>query len=185
MYHRMHLLWTIYRWGFAMRLGQLLLLICLLALIAGRFSVVAAAAEPAWKEVVVTEDWKKAPVGEKGRLWYRAKVSVPSTWEGRQLQLVVEAIDDAREIYFGGQRIGTLGEFPPDYKSALGDTRRFDVPAEAVKFGADNVVAIRVCNIEGRTGFNVAAPVLFTDNAAIRLNGKWETTNGDDVANDS
>ncbi|HMC10706.1 MAG TPA: PVC-type heme-binding CxxCH protein, partial [Pirellulaceae bacterium] len=146
------------------------------------FANLARAAEPAWKEVVVTEDWKKAPAGDKGRLWYRAKVTVPSAWQGRQLQLVVEAIDDAREIYFGGQVIGRLGEFPPQYRSALGETQRFSIPADAVKFGDDNTVAIRVCNIEGRTGFNVAAPVLFAGDEAIRLAGKWETANGDDVA---
>src|SRR6186997_182886 len=118
-------------------------------------------ADPVWKEVVATDDWKKAPAGEKGRLWYRAKVQVPALWQGRQLELVVEAIDDAREIYFGGQLVGQLGEFPPNYRSALGETQRFTVPAGAVTFGVDNTLAIRVCNIEGRTGFNVAAPVLF------------------------
>src|SRR4029079_7282279 len=30
-------------------------------------------------------------------------------------------------------------------------------------------------------GFNVAAPVLFAGDAAIRTAGKWETTNGDDM----
>ncbi len=142
----------------------------------------ASAAEPAWKEVVATDDWRKAPAGEKGRLWYRAKVAVPASWQGRKLELVVEAIDDAREIYFGGQLVGRLGDFPPNYRSALGETQRFAVPAESIKFGADNTVAIRVCNIEGRTGFNVSAPVLFAGDAAIRLAGKWETANGDDVA---
>src|SRR4029079_2995348 len=153
-------------------------LMLLVGLIIGRLS----AAEPVWKEVGLVEDLKKAPAGDKGRLWYRAKVSAPSQWQGRELDLVVAAIDDAREIYFGGQLIGRLGEFPPEYRSALGETQRFTVPPEAVKFGGDNTVAIRVCNIEGRTGFNVAAPVLFAGDAAIRLAGKWETTSGDDVA---
>src|SRR5690349_9277198 len=104
-------------------------LICLLVLTLALWTVRTIAAEPAWKEVVVTEDWKKAPVGDKGFLWYRAKVSVPESWQGRQLELVVEAIDDAREIYFGGQMIGRLGEFPPNYRSALGETDRFSIPA--------------------------------------------------------
>ena len=83
----------------------------LLALLAVALSVIRiSAADAVWKEVVLTEDLKKAPVGEKGRLWYRAKVSVPAEWRGRMLELVVEAIDDAREIYFGGQLIGRLGE---------------------------------------------------------------------------
>src|SRR5438132_10539254 len=95
--------------GFAMTL-RLSVLVCALALVLSQSMI---AAEPAWKEVVVTDDWKKAPVGDKGFLWYRAKVAVPQSWQGRQLDLAVEAIDDAREIYFGGQLIGTLGEFPP------------------------------------------------------------------------
>src|SRR3989442_330871 len=112
------------------------LFVCVIAVLAARSIGVAAAAGPGWKGVVGTEVWKKAPVGEKGRLWYRAKVSAPSEWQGRQLRLVVEAIDDAREVYFGGRLIGLLGEFPPEYKSALGETKRFDIPAEVVKFGA-------------------------------------------------
>jgi hypothetical protein len=152
---------------------------CLLFL---NLSVVPLAAEPAWKESTVPDDWKKAPAGDKGRLWYRTKVAIPSAWQGSKLQLVVESIDDAREIYFGGQLVGRLGDFPPNYRSALGETQRFTIPAEAVKFGADNTIAIRVCNIEGRTGFNVAAPVLFAGDQAIRLAGKWETANGDDLA---
>lgn len=156
------------------------LVICLIVAIACHKLV--PAAEPVWKEVVAVDDWKKAPAGDKGRLWYRAKVAVPSSWQGRELELVVEAIDDAREIYFGGHLVGQLGGFPPNYRSALGETHRFAVPPTAVKFGEDNTIAIRVCNMDGRTGFNVAAPALFAGDQAIRLAGKWETTNGDDVA---
>jgi putative membrane-bound dehydrogenase-like protein len=156
-------------------------LLCGSLLLRGLTPAAVVAAEPAWKEISIPDDWKKAPAGDKGWLWYRAKVTVPAAWKGRKVELVVEAIDDAREIYFGGQVIGRLGEFPPHYRSALGETKRIAVPSEAVKAGADNVVAIRVCNIDGRSGFNVAAPVLFAGDAAIRLTGKWETTNGDDV----
>jgi putative membrane-bound dehydrogenase-like protein len=154
-------------------------IVCLCSLL---FLAHASAAEPAWKEVAVPDDWKRAPAGDKGHLWYRTKVAVPAAWQGRSLEVVVEAIDDAREVYFGGQLVGRLGEFSPNYKSALGQTQRFAIPAAAVKFGADNLLAIRVCNIEGRTGFNVAAPVLFAGDSAIRTAGKWETANGDDLA---
>jgi putative membrane-bound dehydrogenase-like protein len=96
--------------------------------------------------------------------------------------LVVEAVDDAREVYFNGQKIGSLGEFPPKYRSGLGETKRLAVPDAAVKYGGENVVAIRVATIESRSGFNVAAPVLFGGDGAIRLAGKWEVANGDDPA---
>jgi putative membrane-bound dehydrogenase-like protein len=140
------------------------------------------AAAPAWKEVGVPEEWKKAPAGEQGFLWYRAKVSIPATWRERKFELVVEAVDDAREFYFGGQKIGGLGDFPPAYRSGLGETKRLAIPAGAIKYREDNVVAIRVATIQSRSGFNVAAPVLFAGDAAIRLAGKWETADGDDAA---
>lgn len=140
------------------------------------------AAEPTWKEVAVPDDWKKAPAGEKGFLWYRTKVAVPADWRGRKVELVVEAVDDAREIFVGGRKVGGLGEFPPAYRSGLGETRRMTIPADAIAFGGQTPLAIRVCTIESRSGFNVAAPVLIAGDQAIRLAGKWETSNGDDLA---
>ena len=142
----------------------------------------AATDEPAWKEVAIPQEWKKAPGGKNGYLWYRAKVAVPATWRDRKLELVVEAVDDAREFYVGGQKIGSLGEFPPVYRSGLGETKRLAIPPGAIRFGAHNVVAIRVATIESRSGFNVAAPVLFAGDAAIRLAGNWETAGGDDLS---
>jgi putative heme-binding domain-containing protein len=142
----------------------------------------ALATEPAWKEVAVPDDWKKAPAGEKGFLWYRTKIAVPDAWRGRKIELVVEAVDDAREFFVGGQKVGSLGEFPPSYRSGLGETRRLTIPADAIAFGGETPLTIRVCTIESRSGFNVAAPVLIADDQAIRLAGNWESTNGDDLA---
>jgi len=159
-----------------------LLFVAALCAIVGSLAPSAQADEPAWKEVTVPDEWKKAPAGEGGFLWYRATVSIPATWRERKFGLVVEAVDDAREFYINGQKVGGLGDFPPAYRSGLGETKRLPIPAEAVKFGGENVVAIRVCTIESRNGFNVAAPVLFAGDAAIRLMGKWETANGDDIA---
>src|SRR5687767_6633859 len=86
---------------------------CLLAISMLLLPARLVAAEPTWKEVAVPDDWKKAPAGEQGRLWYRAKIAIPAAWRGRELELIVESIDDAREIYLGGQLVGKLGEFPP------------------------------------------------------------------------
>ena len=123
---------------------------------------------------------EEGPGGQEGPAVVSRQGRDPATWRGRKLELVVEAVDDAREIYFGGQSVGKLGKFPPQYRSGLGETQRLAIPGEAIRFGGENVVAIRVCNIQARSGFNVAAPVLFAGDAAIRLGGKWETANGDD-----
>jgi putative heme-binding domain-containing protein len=140
------------------------------------------AQEPDWKTVSVPAAWKSSPSGQDVRLWYRAAVRVPAEWKGREVTLAVEAVDDAREIYVGGTKVGSLGRFPPEFLSGLGQTERFKVPAGALKPGELNLVAIRVCVVEGRSGFNVAAPVLFGGKEAIRLSGNWQTRNGDDAA---
>ena len=97
----------VFRWGFAMRRFPTRSFIpCLLICLACLPAVVrctAVAAEPAWKEVVVTDDWKKAPVGDKGFLWLRSKSACRNPGRAGSSSWSMEAIDDAREIYFGGK----------------------------------------------------------------------------------
>src|SRR5690606_5378716 len=94
----------------------------------------------------------------------------------------VEAVDDARQVYFNGRPIGVLGTFPPEFRSGLGQSQRLTIPASAVLAGEPNVVAIRVYHYHGRRGFNVAAPVLFGPQQAIPLRGLWEAFGSDDAA---
>lgn len=138
--------------------------------------------EPSWRPVRVPEDWKRPVSSPDGRVWYRACVEIPAAWQGRKLELVIESVDDAREVYLGGQLVGRLGTFPPQYRSGLGTTARFAVPGTAVRYGAPDLLAIRVVNIAGRSGFNVAAPALIAGSEAIRLAGEWEMTPGDNPA---
>src|SRR4030095_14660979 len=96
---------------------------CWTAMLAATISMLASAqfafaADPAWKEVAVPDDWKKAPTGENGWLWYRTKLAIPAAWRGRELAIVIEAADDAREVYCGGQFVGRRRGFPPGSRRA-------------------------------------------------------------------
>ncbi|MEO2045769.1 MAG: PVC-type heme-binding CxxCH protein, partial [Pirellulales bacterium] len=139
--------------------------------------------QPDWTVVQVPQSWKNAPKGHVGASedysWYRCVVLVPKSWQDQELTLFVEAVDDAREVYFNGQRIGGLGTFPPEYRSGLGISLRFPIATTNVSFGEINVISIRIHRNESRTGFNVAAPVLFGEHEAIRLQGPWEAAIGD------
>jgi putative membrane-bound dehydrogenase-like protein len=135
-----------------------------------------------WKPASVPAAWKTSPSGQDVRLWYRAAVRVPADWRGREVSLAIEAVDDAREVYFNGEKIGSLGQFPPQFLSGLGQTQRFKIPGKLLKPGERQLIAIRVCVVEGRSGFNVAAPVLFGGDQAIRLSGDWQTRNGDELS---
>jgi putative membrane-bound dehydrogenase-like protein len=137
-----------------------------------------------WQSVEVPQVWKNPPGGyydgKEYSAWFRCRVTPPQSWLGEDLELFVEPIDDAREIFVNGHKVGQIGRFPPMYESGLNGQSRFIVPAEVVKFGKENTVTIRVYQNFGRGGFNVAAPVLFGPTQAIRLQGAWDMRIGDD-----
>lgn len=145
-------------------------------------SPTATLAQDAWQEVTVPDVWKKPPAGVGGYSWYRCAVRIPAEWEGRKLSLFSEPVDDAREVYLNGTRVGGAGEFPPNFRSGLGSESRHAVDPALVKFGDLNTLAIRVYSSDARTGFNVAAPALFAGDRAMRFNGTWLVQGGDDVA---
>ena len=153
-----------------------------LALCAILFPAVAAAGSD-WQLLRVPGTWDQHAeqfAGYDGFAWYRCKVTVPGGWKGQPIELHVANVDNAHEAYFNGVRIGGAGAFPPSYENGLADSSRYDVPADAVQFGQDQVVAIRVYDREGRGGFKGPAPVLVAGKKAIALNGNWEFRTGDD-----
>jgi putative membrane-bound dehydrogenase-like protein len=139
-----------------------------------------------WKTAAVPEAWKNTPGGhyggQAGFVWFRCHVAPPEDWAGNDLELFVEPIDDARQIFFNGEKVGQIGELPPAYRSGLSGQSRFAIPARLVRFGKENTVAVRIYRNFGRGGFNVAAPALFGPDEAIRLQGDWEMRIGDDLA---
>lgn len=141
------------------------------------------AEEPAsdWSIVQVPAVWKNPPAGIDNTSWYRGFVTAPEAWRGQDLEIFVEPFDAANEVFFNGTRIGGAGEFPPFFRSGLGGKDRFYVPASEIRFDRPNILAIRVYNLEGRTGFNVAAPILFGGETAVRMIGDWNFRPGDNA----
>ncbi len=141
-----------------------------------------------WSDVTVPDVWRKVPSGDltpiDGYSWYRAFVRIPEEWDGDDLTLFVEALDDARSGWVNGTTVGVNGSFPPTFRSGLGEAGRFSVPTQLIQAGAINTVAIRVHQSDPRTNFNVAPPVLVNTKSkqAIRMNGQWQYRPGDDVA---
>jgi Na+/H+ antiporter NhaA len=147
-------------------------------------SLAAAGEDSPWQLVPIPESWKRPPSGDLaprgGFSWCRARVKVPESWRGRALDLFVEPLDDARQVYFDGVLVGAMGSMPPRYRSGLGEPGRFAVPPERVRPGERHWVAVRVCSIDSRDNFDVAAPVLVAGAEAIRMEGPWQYRPGDD-----
>ena len=161
---------------------RLLTLLCLLACC---LPAVSFADDSDWSTLPVPGVWEQATGGKfekyDGIAWYRCSVKVPLDWKGRDLQLKVHKIDNAYEVYVNGQKVGGEGTFPPNYKSGLSDRAlSLTVPADAVRVGEWNTVAIRIFDNDGLGGFKGDAPFIGDDVRAIELKGDWQFRTGDD-----
>ena len=142
---------------------------------------------PEWFRVAIPETWRRMPRGEQapieGWSWYRCLVKVPESWDGTDLTLFVEAVDDARASYVNGQNVGATGTFPPQFRSGLGEKGRYAVSGKLIKAGNYATIAIRVHQNDPRPNFSVAPPVLLNEDAkqAIRMSGNWQYRPGDDA----
>ena len=84
-----------------------------------------------------------------GFAWYRTRFQVPDAWRGQDLDLLIERADDWDWCYLNDQPIGRTGAETPDAANAA---RHYVVPKGLVKFGDENVLAIRIYDAGGAGG---------------------------------
>ena len=75
---------------------------------------------------------------------------------GQDVWLELGWIDDVDQTYFNGQLVGGMGSFPPDFKTAYSERRRYRVK-ELIHYGAENTLAVRVFDGYGNGGMYAAA----------------------------
>lgn len=84
-----------------------------------------------------------------GDAFYRIHFTLPPEWKGRQLYVEAGPIDDLDRTWFNGVLIGETTEAVPKYWELV---RRYPVPASAIRWDGENVVAIRVCDLRYNGG---------------------------------
>jgi len=110
--------------------------------------------EDAWETIPVPATWESAGhPGYDGIAWYRARFTLPAQPTPTAAHLELGRLDDADETYLNGVLVGRTGAFPPSYESAWQAYRRYTVPPEALNWGGENVLAIRVYDGGGDGGF--------------------------------
>lgn len=137
-----------------------------------------------WRMLPVPGQWGKWDTSlahYEGLAWYRCFVQVPKDWEGSDVTLTMQKIADADETFVNGRKAGGVGGFPPAFKSATEFKRRYRIPAEQIRFGDWNVIAVRVYGAGGG-GFVERAPELSCAKGSIPLHGMWQFRTGDDPA---
>ena len=89
-----------------------------------------------------------------GFAWYRITFTVPEALRGKELQFIPGQIDDCDETYLNGVLIGKTGDLPPDkIKPDTTKIRRaYAFPAEVLKYGQENTLAVRVFDAGGKGG---------------------------------
>jgi hypothetical protein len=138
-----------------------------------------------WSTIYVPAYWEdEGYPGYNGFAWYRKKCYVSEEWEGKSLYLQLGKVDDVDRVFVNGKPIGGRGSFPPKYRSAYGDTRRYPLSPSVLVYGAENTIAVRVYDSEQAGGIvgmdvgiseDVAAPAL-----DVSLVGMWRFATGDD-----
>lgn len=84
-----------------------------------------------------------------GDAFYRIHFTLPPEWKGRQLYVEAGPIDDLDRTWFNGVMIGETTESVPKYWEVV---RRYPVPASAIRWDGENVVAIRVRDLRYNGG---------------------------------
>ncbi len=140
-----------------------------------------------WDDIYVPSPWEdQGYPGYDGYAWYRKRFTVKTDWEGSALRLHLGTIDDADEVYVNGNFIGFCGQFPPHYISEYGTTRDYYLPAWCLRFGKENVIAVRVYDSElsgGITGGHIGLYRLNDPLVPMQsLAGTWKLKTGDDLS---
>ncbi|MGC8669331.1 MAG: glycosyl hydrolase [Chthonomonadales bacterium] len=111
-----------------------------------------------WEEQGVTDPRPGRPPKPKdgmpwtdydGVAWYRLHVTVPASWRGQNLVLFLGSVDDEDRTFFNGRLVGATG---PGVERAVTVQRRYTIPAGLVRFGGENVLAVRVFDGGGPGG---------------------------------
>jgi hypothetical protein len=90
-----------------------------------------------------------------GIAWYRVRVTIPDALKGRELYFDADCIDDYDEVYLNGRPIGRTGKETPNWWVV---PRHYRLPADLLRFGAENVLAVRVTDTAGGGGFGGKQP---------------------------
>ncbi len=136
-------------------------------------------------------DWETVSVpGEQSftdYAWYRTWLKPHATFFskherdlfGESVILNIRGLPGAHELCINGNRIGSGGQFPPEFKDGREGNHRHKIPSGTFVADQWNEVAIRVYNPGGKGGFLTEAPFVMNYFYECVLERPWEFRRGD------
>ena len=102
--------------------------------------------DEAWETIAVPQTWEQAGHPDyDGEAWYRTRFTLPATHDTRQpVWLELGKVDDVDETFVNGVKVGAT--------SGWRAYRRYAVPASALNWGGENVLAVHVTDTGGPGG---------------------------------
>ena len=126
-----------------------------------------------WQSFLVPGLWTSRSIAGNGVVWVCRSVQIPASWQNRDLEFHTGGIDKHDISFFNGQEIGRTGS---DFDCSVFDNKRcYRIPADLVKSGQDNVVAIRGYSFIYGGGFVGSEEdyYLSCGDERIELAGEW------------
>ncbi len=139
-----------------------------------------------WEKINVPGAWENEGFpGYDGYAWYRIRIVIPKHLQDKVLYLQLGQIDDVDRTYVNNHLLGGHGDFPPSYDTAYNVNRQYELPSNFIKFGKENIIAVRVFDyhggggiVHGDIGIYSREDVLELD---IDLSGMWRFKTGDKI----
>lgn len=125
----------------------------------------------AWQTIKTGEVWQSQGFENyHGYAWYRMHIVIPSSlkqnafWKD-SLRIFLAHVNDVDETFLNGKKIGKIGAFPSDaggYVSKWPAVRSYQIATtdDAIKWDAENVIAIRVYDGGGTGGIFMGSPYI-------------------------
>ncbi len=98
-----------------------------------------------WDMIRVPSHWEDDGFnGYDGFAWYRIKFDGTLLSPNEVYYLNLGFIDDCDEVYLNGKAIAFSGQFPPKFKTAYNNERKYSLPNDVINFKGSNTIAVRV-----------------------------------------
>jgi len=128
-----------------------------------------------WESRAVPDNWSEtAQSSYDGYAWYRKAFTLPIRPAGLTDAAVIASlgfIDDADQTFLNGTEIGQTGAFPPSFDSSWDAPREYYPKDGLLRWGATNVLAVRMYDGTGGGGFYKGPVGLFSKSRLRALNG--------------
>ncbi|OGV37478.1 MAG: hypothetical protein A2X48_19180 [Lentisphaerae bacterium GWF2_49_21] len=104
--------------------------------------------DSSWVHLWASDNWEKEKEFSKydGVGWYRAKVFIPESWKKLPIDINLGKTDDTGELFFNGTPIAKTEK--------IGQVLCGQIPAEMVRPGALNTIAVRIFDKAQGGGFD-------------------------------